>query len=192
MKTKRSVAEIRKQLIPKALLNASACNDFKRPDMAKVALRFGVAPSTIGRYFNHKQDTLDSVLHVVHSKLLDNFKAVYEETSDPLKQLELILTRHAELIRNNPSIPRVMLSDDVFIDSPEKKVKVQEIATDYVAKLREIVSQCQVNNKLHSDIDADTVSLMLLGTIQLEVLLVHFSSGGADVFELEQKSAGIE
>ena len=186
MKTKRSEAEIGKQLIPQTSLHASACNDFKRPDMAKVALRFGIAPSTIDRYFNHKKDTLDSVLHVVHCKLLDNFKAVYQETSDPLRQLELILMRHAELIRKNPSIPRLVLSDDIFSDSPEKNAKVQEIATDYIAKIREIVSQCQQKNKLHSDIDADTVSLMLLGTIQLGVLLVHFSIGGVDVIGLEK------
>lgn len=192
MKTKRSESEIKKQQISQTSLHASACNDFKRTDMSNVALRFGIAPSTIDRYFNHKKDPFDSVLHVIHSKLLDNFKAVHEETSDPFKQLELILIRHAELIRKNPSIPRLMLSDDVFSDSPEKKVKVGKIATDYVAKLREIVSQGQRKNKLRSDTDADTVSLMLLGTIQLGVLLVHFSSGGADVFGLEKKSVGIE
>ena len=71
--------------------------------MSNVALRFGIEPSTIDRYFNHKKDPFDSVLNVIHSKLLDNFKAVHEETSDPFKQLELILIRHAELIRKNPS-----------------------------------------------------------------------------------------
>ncbi len=168
-------------------MKVKTSKDFKGPDMAKVAERFGIAPSTIYRYFNHKDEPLDSVLHVIHSKLLDNFKAVREETSDPLKQLELILVRHAKLIRNNPSIPRLILSDDVFTDSPEKKAKVQKIATDYIAKIREIVSQSQRKNKLSSDIDADAVSLILLGTIQLGVLLLHFSSGDFDVLKLQER-----
>lgn len=181
MKTKKE-----KRQVTHEALNVRADNDLKGTEMAKVAERFGIAPSTIDRYFSHKNEMLDSVLHVIHSKLLDNFKAVHEETSDPLKRLELILIRHNNLIRENPSIPRLMLSDDVFNDSLEKKAKVQKTATYYVAKLTEIVSQSQGKNKLRSDIDVDTVSLMLLGTIQLGELLFHFSSGGVDVFRPEK------
>lgn len=181
MDTKRSKTEIRKVRIAQKVSEFTADNDCKRPDMAKVAERFGISQSTIDRYFNPMDNTFDSVLHVIHSKLHDNFKSVYEETSDPLKQLELVLIHHTELLKENPSIMRLMLSEDVFNDSREKRAKVQNTATDYASKLTELILQCQRKNKLRSDIDANMVSLILLGTVQLRALLFHFSSGGFDV-----------
>jgi len=180
--------EVRKEQIAQAALSLIASHGMRKLSIAGLARRVGLVPSAIYRHFRNKDEVLDAALEFIRNRLLDNVKAVYGETADPLEQLKRLLMRHVKLIRENQAIPLVIFSEEIYYGSPERKARVHGIMQGYLDRVADMVRQGQLEGRIRAEVDPKTVSLMFIGLFQPAALLWHMSDGKFDVTKHVEKA----
>ena len=116
---------------------------------------------------------------------------VMEETSDPLERLKRLLMRHAQLIRENEALPRIIFSEEVYSRSQQRKARLHAIILEFLGRVAEIVRLGQEEGRIRSQLDPAVVSLMFLGTFQPAAILWHLSDGAFDVTKHSECAWGI-
>ena len=180
--------EVRREQIIEAAMNLIASRGLKGLNVAGIADRIGLVPSAIYRHFKSKDDVLDMILDFIQEKLLTNIRITCKETSEPMDRLQRILKRHVETLRENQAIPRVLFTEDVFTGNPKRRNRVYEIINGYLDGLDEIIRDGQRKGQIRSDIDSETVALMLLGMIQPGAILWFLSDGKFDISKQSEKN----
>ena len=173
--------QIRREQIAEAALSLVASRGVGRLSMAAVARRVGLVPSGIYRHFKGKDEVLDAVLDLIHSRLMANVEAVRAETSDPMERLRRLLMRHIQFIRQGRAIPQILFSEHVHSRRPEKKDRVYRIACDYLGEVARLVGEGQQSGQIRPELDPDTVAVMFLGMVVPAGILWHLTEGRFDV-----------
>jgi AcrR family transcriptional regulator len=188
MHTPKLQTDVRQEQIIRAALNVVASHGLKGLTMQRVAEQVGLAPSAIYRHFQNKDDVLNSILGLIQGRLLGNVRAVSEEVTDPLERLQSLLQRQVQLLRENPAIPRIVFSEEVYQGHPERQATVYRIIRSYLERLRHIMWQGQQTGHIRPDVTPDTLALMFLGLIQTAVFLWHMSGGAFDMVEHTERA----
>ena len=182
--------QIRREQIAEAALSLVASQGLRRLSVAAVARRVGLVPSGIYRHFKNKDEILDAVLDRVEQRLLANVKASCDTHADALDCLKDVLTRHIRFLREGKviSVPRMIFSDDVHGDNPQRKRRVLGILNQYAGLVAEIVRRGQSQGRIRPELDAQTVAMMLFGIIVPAGILWHLTEGGFDVTRHAQQA----
>lgn len=180
--------QIRREQIAEAALGLVAEQGLRRLSVAAVARRVGIVPSGIYRHFKSKDDILSAVLDRIEERLLANVQAACEETGDPIECLKGVLMRHIRFIREGRAIPRMIFSDDVHAGNPQRRQRVLQIFTRYSGRVSQIVRLGQSQGRIRSDLDVQTVTLMLFGIVIPAGILWHLTEGGFDVTRHAQRA----
>ena len=182
--------EIRREQIAEAALSLVANQGLRRLSMAAVARRVGLVPSGIYRHFKSKDELLAAVLDRIEQRLLANVREAREESDNPLERLKGVLMRHIRYLREGKviSIPRMIFSEDVRTDGPERKQRVLQLFARYIGQVGEIVRQGQSEGCIRRDVDVQTITMMLFGIIVPAGILWHLTEGGFDVTRHAQRS----
>ncbi|MCL5745978.1 MAG: TetR/AcrR family transcriptional regulator [Acidobacteria bacterium] len=173
--------EVRQEQLAQAALGLVASHGLNGLSVARVAHRVGVVPSAVYRHFASKDELLDAVLDLIRNRLAQNVQKVSEDCKDSLECLRRLLMLHAQLIRENQGVPRIIFSEDIFSGSRERKAAVHEIIRGYLKRVADIVKRGQKENQIRRDLDASTVAMMFLGLVQPAAILWQLSDGAIDV-----------
>lgn len=173
--------EIRQEQIIHAALALIAEKGLKQLAVAPLARRVGLVPSAIYRHFKGKDEIIDGVLNFVEQGLISNVDAVSAKTQDSVERLRLLLAKHAQFIRENRAIPRVIFSEEVYGASHNHKAKVALLINRYLARIEAIIRQGQSRKEIRTGIDPSTLAVLFLGLIQPAAILWHLSDGDFDV-----------
>jgi AcrR family transcriptional regulator len=173
--------EVRQEQFAQAALGVIANHGLRGLSVARVAHRVGLVPSAVYRHFQGKDALLDAVLALIRERLLGNIQAVCAEEAEPLECLHQLLMRHAQLIRENQGIPRVVFSEEIFSGSPQRRAALYETVKAYLKGVADIIRRGQQQGHIRADLDAATVSVMFLGLVQPAAILWQLSDGGIDV-----------
>ena len=173
--------QVRREQIAEAALSLVANQGLRRLSIAAVARRVGLVPSGIYRHFKSKDEILAAVLDRIEQRLLANVEAARQETDDPLECLKGVLMRHIRFIREGRAIPRMIFSDDVHAGNPERRQRVLQILMRYSGEVGQIVQRGQAQGRIRSELDPQTVTLMLFGIVVPAGILWHLTEGGFDV-----------
>lgn len=179
--------EIRQEQIATAAL-ALICRDgLKRLNVARVAREVGVVPSAIYRHYASKDEVLETVLDLISLRLLDNVRAVREESPHSLERLQRLLMRHVRLVRHEIPIPRVLFSEEIFNGHKPRRRRVHQIFREYLSRVAELIREGQIAGEIRPDLKADTLSVMFLGLVQPAAILWLMSDGE---FNIEGQAQG--
>ncbi len=173
--------QVRREQIAEAAMSLVASHGVRRLSIAAIARRVGLVPSGLYRHFRNKGEVLDAVLDLVAKRLQANVEAAKAETPDPLERLRGMLVRHVQFIREGRAVPRIIFSDEAFGDHPERKARVCQILTNYLAAIAETVREGQQQGCIRPDAAAETVAMMFLGMIIPAGILWHLTDGGFNV-----------
>jgi AcrR family transcriptional regulator len=173
--------EIRQEQIARAALAVVAQHGVSRLNVAQVARRVGVVPSALYRHFSSKDDIVDTVVALVRERLLDNVRVVTEAVVDPVEQLHHLLERHVQFICDNPALPRLLFSEEIYDGRPARRRAMLRTIQDYLDRVAEIVRAGQSAGHIRGDLDAATVAVMFLGLIQPAAILSQMSDGRFDL-----------
>lgn len=179
---------IRREQLVRAALSLIGQRGLRALSVGAVARRVGVVPSAMYRHYRSKDELLSAALEHIGERLEGNVRAACEETSDPLDCLWRLLMRHAQLIRENEAIPRIIFSEAVFSGAPQRKARLYGIITGYLKGVAEIVGRGQQAGQIRPELDPGTVAIMFLGLVQPAAILWHLSDGGLDVTRHVQKA----
>jgi AcrR family transcriptional regulator len=182
--------QIRREQIVEAALGLVANQGLRRLSMGAVARRVGLVPSGIYRHFKNKDELLAAVLDRIERRLMANVQEALDESGHPMKRLKGILMRHIRFLREGKviSIPRMIFSEDVRNDGPERKQRVLQLFSRYIGQVGEIVRQGQTEGCIRRDVDSQSITMMLFGIIVPAGILWHLTEGGFDVTRHAQKS----
>jgi len=173
--------EIRQDQISEAALEMLGTRAVSELGMADIARRVGLVPSAIYRHFRGKDEVLDAVLELIGRRLLSNVQAVQEEGGNHLERLRRLLMRHVRFVRENQAVPRIVFSDEITSRNPARKARVHAIIRTYLDRVADMVRAGQEEEEIRSEVDPETVALLLLGVVQPGAVLWHLSDGCFDV-----------
>jgi AcrR family transcriptional regulator len=180
--------EARQEQIIQAALDLIAVYGLRRLSMGAVARRVGLVPSALYRHFKNKEEMLGAVLGLVRKKVLENINRVSAGTPSPLDRLERLLMLNAQMIREIQAIPRIVFSEGVYGERPERKHKAYEMIKSVLATLEKIIREGQQEGQIRSDLDARTLAVSFWGLMPPVVILWHISDGRFDVTKHAEKS----
>jgi AcrR family transcriptional regulator len=170
----------RREQLAQAVLDLIAERGPEDLNLAAVARRVGLVPSAIYRHFRSKDEVVDAALDLIGARLLANVSAVRTDAGDPLTRLERLLFRHAQLIRENRAIPRIVLSGEVYSGHPERRAKIYGFVQTYLAEVARLVREGQEGGQIDPDLNPETLSVCFLGLIQSPAILWQLSDGAFD------------
>lgn len=173
--------EVRQEQIAEAALEMLATRGVSELSMADIARRVGLVPSAIYRHFRGKDEVLDAVLELIGQRLLSNVQAVQGEGGKHLERLRRLLMRHVRFVRENQAVPRIVFSEEITSRNPARKAKAHGIIRAYLDRVAEMARAAQEEGEIRSDVDPETVALLLLGIVQPGAVLWHLSDGRFDV-----------
>jgi len=124
--TKKLRTEVRQEQIAQAALVLISRRGLNELNIGALAKEVRVVPSAIYRHYAHKDAVLESVLDLISNSLLENVKAVRDETPDSLEQLHFLLQRHIRLVRHHAGIPRVIFSEQIFAGNARRRQRIRQ------------------------------------------------------------------
>jgi AcrR family transcriptional regulator len=188
MSDRKLDTEARQEQIIQAALDLIAVYGLRRLSMGAVARRVGLVPSALYRHFKNKEEMLEAVLGLVRKKVLENIARVSAGAPSPLDQLERLLMLNAQMIREFQAIPRIVFSEGVYGEHPERKRRAYEMIKGLLATLEQIIREGQQEGQIRNDLDARTLAVSFWGLMPPVVILWHISDGRFDVTKHAQKS----
>ncbi len=180
--------EVRKEQIVEAALGLIAAQGVRRLSMAALARRVGLVPSALYRHFGSKQEILHAAVQLIGQRAGENIKAVRSMTPNCLERLGRLLGEIIKMIRELQAMPRIVFSEGMSSDQPERKRQVYELLKGVLKGIEEIIREGQERGEVRSDLDAKSLAVMFWGMIPASVILWHVSDGQFDVTRQAEKS----
>ena len=173
MRAARLDSATRREQIARAALEVIDEEGLRGLGVAKIARRVGVVPSDIYRHFRSKAEVIDLLLEFMRARVLGNVEAVKHETTDPVECLRRILLRHIELVREYRMMPRLLFSEEVYIEQPGRRESFRTLIEAFLAEVAKLFRRGQREGKVRGDIDARALARMFLGLFQPSAVVWH-------------------
>lgn len=181
MAKKRLKTAIRHDQIAEAALDIVRSEGVRGLNVAALAEKIGLVPSAVYRHFGNKGEIVGAVLGLIQTRLNQNYQDVIQETLEPIKKLNLLFTRHVELIYSNNAIPRIVFSEEVIGGLPERQLQLYDIIKDVIRNVAIVVTEGQNKGTIRRDLPAESIAVSFLGMIQPAAIIWNLSDGEFDL-----------
>ena len=180
--TEKLNTEIRREQIIKVAVRIIQKKGLKSLTIQKIASAIGIVPSNVYRHFSSKGQIVDAVLDFISFRLSKNVETIHKNYSSPINALRVLLMNQVEMMLQVSSIfPRILLSDEVFVEQPKRKQKVYAIFNSYLEAIDRIIKRGQEEKTIRSDISPRSLSVMFLGLFQPSSFFYLLTDGNFDI-----------
>jgi AcrR family transcriptional regulator len=183
MAKKRLKTVIRHEQIAEAALDIVRSEGIRGLNIAAVAEKVGLVPSAVYRHFKNKSEIVGTVLELIQTRLNQHYQDVIQQNLEPVEKLNLLLSRHVEMIGSNNAIPRIIFSEEVIGGMPEKQQKLYDIIRDVIRNVAVIVTEGQNRGTIRRDLPAENIAVSFLGMIQPAAIIWNLSDGEFDLIQ---------
>ena len=183
MAKQRLETAIRHEQIAEAALDIVRSDGVKGLNVAAVAQKVGIVPSAVYRHFKNKSEIVNAVLKLIKTRLNQNYHDVIQRNLEPVEKLNIVLSRHIELIASNNAIPRIIFSEEVIGGMPEKRQQLYGIIQDVIQHVASIIAEGQKKGSIRKDIPAENIAVSFLGMIQPAAIIWNMSDGEFDLVQ---------
>jgi TetR/AcrR family transcriptional regulator, fatty acid metabolism regulator protein len=180
--------EIRREQIVEAAMSLIAAHGVRSLNMAALARRVGLVPSALYRHFRSKQEILDAAMQLVQRRGLENVEEVRQRTPNGIERLKFLLMEVIKMVRELQAMPRIVFSEGMSSDHPERKRQAYRILKGFMAAIEGIMREGQERGEIRPDIDAKSLAVMFWGMLPAAVILWHVSDGEFDVTRHAERS----
>jgi len=181
VRARKTNTSLRKEQIIEAALAAIAAEGVHALSIAGIAERVGIVPSALYRHFRGKDEVLDAILDFIGARLLGNVKAARGESTAALQRLKSLLIRHACLLQENKAIPKIVFSDGIYADHPDRKKKVHDIITVYLEEIERIIHEGVQEGSINKNISPGTGAMFFLGSLMPAAILGNVLGDDIDI-----------
>jgi len=131
----------------------------------------GISEPAIYRHFDSKTAILITIL--------DNFKemasfmgaTMKDNNGTAMAKIEFMFTQIIGIFTESPSFISVIFSEEIFRNDSVLKGKIIEIMDQNETTIETIIKQGQEKGEIRTDIDGNTLALMIMGTLRFRVKL---------------------
>ena len=181
MTTRKLPTLVRKEQIVETALRILGSKEAGKLKITDIAREMGLAPSALYRHFKNRDAILSAILEHIRMKLYANLERVRRETDDAVERLREMLFLHGRLISQEQGIPRIIYSDEIWGQHPERRHRLYRIVTGYLAELEDMIREGQAKGQISRGIEAGVLSRLFFGIVQPAALLWQMSGGQFDV-----------
>jgi AcrR family transcriptional regulator len=129
----------------------------------EIAKRLGVSQPAIYKYFPNKEELIVYFLDNL-KEILSGIVANAKKGKTTEEKISLLYQNHLELIERTKILPRVVFSDEIYLDGSKKRKKLKEVITSYKNKIKKIVEDGIKKGEIR-DVDPDLVVKIFIGSI---------------------------
>ena len=141
-----------------------------------LAKKIGITEPAIYRHYDSKTDILIAVLELFKQNTEQLFEKELNNDSKAIDKIEHLFTRHFASFSATPSLVSVIFSEEIFRNEPVLIAKIAEVIDKNDKILTTIIVNGQKTGEIRSDIEANYLSTIIMGTLRLFVKKWQFSS----------------
>lgn len=137
--------------------------------------KIGVTEPAIYRHFDNKIQILTTILDWLKYNSNKLFEEEYNTPGTALEKITHLFTNHFKAFVENPSLTSVIFSEEIFRNESTLIEKMSEVIEHNNRILTSIVREGQRNNEIRDDIDAESLVIMIMGTLRLYIKKWQFA-----------------
>ncbi len=140
-----------------------------------LAKKIGITEPAIYRHYDSKTDILIAVLDLFKQNTEQLFEKELKNSGKAIDKIEHLFTKHFSSFSATPSLVSVIFSEEIFRNEPVLISKIAEIIDKNDKILTTIIVDGQKSGEIRSDIEANYLSTIIMGTLRLFVKKWQFS-----------------
>jgi TetR/AcrR family transcriptional regulator len=161
MEIHRLSAERRREQILTCSIDVLAKSNYQKTRVADIADLVGVSEAAIYKYFPTKKNLFLAVLKYMSDRLINSLTSVIEAEADTIEALHKAASAFADPTINPPDHVRIRSKAIAEVDDPEIASQLQHDHLRFVLLLRGIVENGVRQGVFRSDLNIDTIVLLL-------------------------------
>ena len=169
MKTERQIE------ITKVALELISEKGIQGLTIKNLAKKIGITEPAIYRHYDSKTDILIAVLDLFKQNTEQLFEKELKNSGKAIDKIEHLFTKHFSSFSATPSLVSVIFSEEIFRNEPVLISKIAEIIDKNDKILTTIIVDGQKSGEIRSDIEANYLSTIIIGTLRLFVKKWQFS-----------------
>lgn len=155
--------------------------------MKNLSRELGISEPAIYRHFENKQRILLAVLESFkHQNRLIN-QGLSSEGKTTLEHMQEVISGILRKFVDNPAISAVIFSEEIFQNETELAEMILEMMGTNKQFFYELILSGQADGSVRSDVGAEELSVMILGSIRFLVTLWRMSGLTFDLEEAGEK-----
>lgn len=161
----KSQEERRKEIV-QATMDLAAEQGIKKVTTQAIADRVGIAQPTIFRHFKTREAIFVAVIDWISKNLFKAISKGANPNSAADEKLQHLLQRQLGFISKHRAIPKVLFSDLLHLESPKLKTALQQVMSNYINRVTDLLKEGVAEGLFRSDLDADETARYLTALIQ--------------------------
>lgn len=141
-----------------------------------LAKKIGFSESAIYRHYENKIQILVAILNFFKENTERLFTSELNAEGDALTKINHLLFNQFKIFSVSPSLVAVIFSEELFRNEAILVEKVSEIMNNNFNTLTAIIKAGQEKGELRADVEAEHLSVVVMGTLRLFVKQWHMSN----------------
>lgn len=127
----------------------------------------GVTEAAIYRHFKSKDEILSTIINDFRLNIEGETLAIMKSQIPSLEKLRTVLDLLTDTFCSNPSLVSVIFSDEIFKNKKSLYTKISQLINQNAECFRLIAEEGQKNKEVRSDIDANELSIIIMGSYRM-------------------------
>ncbi len=159
-------AEARRAATVEAVVALAATQNPGDITTPAIAQQMQLTQGALFRHFVNKDAILLAVMEWVSEQLLARIDAAVEAAATPRAALQAVFMAHVGFVAAHPGVPRIIFSELQRAGETPPKRAVQQLVSNYGARLHQLITQGQAQGELHAALDVQAAATLFIGTVQ--------------------------
>ena len=139
-----------------------------------LARKIGITEPAIYRHFDSKTDILIAILDSYSNNTENIFKNEMNDNFTAIEKIDHLFTKHFAAFSAKPSLVAVIFSEEIFRNEAVLVDKISEFIGKNDKMLTNILAKGQSDGEIRSDISAQHLATIVMGTLRLFVKKSRF------------------
>jgi TetR/AcrR family transcriptional regulator len=157
---------VRKKQIITAVRSLIIKQGSEHVTVRKIAQEVGVTEGALYRHFTSKREILSFLLDDIGKSLMSDLSGASNNNHNSLDTLEAILMYYVLDIKKKRGIPFQVIAEIISLGDAELNRQAYQVIQIFINRINQIVSNGIKAGIIKSNIDPDSVSILLFGMIQ--------------------------
>jgi len=140
-----------------------------------ISRAIGVSEPAIYRHFESKKEIIKGIIALLQEPV-GNGKTTTADALDGMAKIRALVERHTTRFIENPPITAIVFSEDIFNNESSISQTVKSLMQHNQEKIIQIILDGQTDGSIRSDIKADSISLIIIGSFRFLVNKWHLNN----------------
>jgi AcrR family transcriptional regulator len=145
-----------------------ASRGYNGTSMADLAVAAGLTKGAFYHHFENKEALFFAVIQSVREKWQNAVGPEVVQSQNPLDQIMILLSKHAQLLRREPTLCLVMhgLTAEMEETNPSFLEALQSVYLDMIGFIEEMIRNGQTQGKIRDDANPQLIALNIVGLLR--------------------------